>query len=77
MPDARPIAVVTGGARGIGLGISRALAASGWDLAIVGVRAASDVQPVVDELAAIGGRVHYVQADIGDRDRARPGRRTA
>ena len=31
MPEPRPIAIVTGGARGIGLGISRALAATGWD----------------------------------------------
>ena len=38
MADPRPIAIVTGGARGIGLGISRALAAAGWDLAVVGVR---------------------------------------
>ncbi len=66
MPDARPIAIVTGGARGIGLGISRALAATGWDLAVVGVRAPGDVQQVIGELAADGGRVHYVQADIGD-----------
>ena len=66
MPEPRPIAIVTGGARGIGLGISRALATNGWDLAVVGVRAAADVQPVIDELAAVGGRVHYVQADIGD-----------
>jgi 3-oxoacyl-[acyl-carrier protein] reductase len=66
MPEPRPIAIVTGGARGIGLGISRALAAAGWDLAVVGVRPPADVAGVVSELAAAGGRVHYVQADIGD-----------
>ena len=64
--DRRPIAIVTGGARGIGLGISRALAAAGWDLAIVGVRGSTDVQAVVDELAIGGGRVRYVQADVAD-----------
>ena len=70
--DVRPIAIVTGGARGIGLGISRALATSGWDLAVVGVRPSADVDGVADELKSHGGRVHYVQADIGDpRQRAR------
>lgn len=67
MVEGRPIALVTGGARGIGLGISRALAASGWDLAVVGVRPPADVQGVVDELGK-HSRVQYVQADIGDPD---------
>lgn len=66
MTDPRPIAIVTGGARGLGFGISRALAADGWDLAIVGVRAAADVHTALDELRAHGGRAHYVKADIGD-----------
>jgi NAD(P)-dependent dehydrogenase (short-subunit alcohol dehydrogenase family) len=64
--DARPIAIVTGGGRGIGLGISRALAEAGWDLAIVGVRTATEVQPAIDDLKVLGGRVHYVQADLAD-----------
>lgn len=58
--------MVTGGGRGIGLGISRALAADGWDLAIAGVRSAQEIRAVVAELEAHGGRVHYVEADIAD-----------
>jgi 3-oxoacyl-[acyl-carrier protein] reductase len=70
--DGRPIALVTGGARGIGLGIAAALAADGWDLALAGVRAAVEVQETVTTLARHGGRVHYVQADISaTADRAR------
>ena len=72
MTDRQPVAIVTGGARGIGLGISRALAADGWDLAIAGVRAVAEVQPVLSELASLGARVHYVQGDIAVRqDRSR------
>ena len=66
MADRRPIAIVTGGARGIGLGISRALAATGWDLAVVGVRPSSEVQNVSNELEKSGARVQYVQTDLGD-----------
>jgi len=66
MPDMPRVAIVTGGARGIGLGIARALAADAWDLAIAGVRSSAEVRGVVAELESHGGRVHYVQADIGD-----------
>jgi NAD(P)-dependent dehydrogenase (short-subunit alcohol dehydrogenase family) len=66
MPEPRPIAIVTGGARGIGLGVSRALAADGWDLAIGGVRPKADVEPALASLASHGAGVHYVQGDVGD-----------
>jgi NAD(P)-dependent dehydrogenase (short-subunit alcohol dehydrogenase family) len=71
MPEARPVAIVTGGARGIGLGVSRALAAGGWDLAIGGVRSSAEVEPTLSELASHGGRVHYVQGDISAPDARR------
>jgi 3-oxoacyl-[acyl-carrier protein] reductase len=61
-------ALVTGGTRGIGLGIARALARRGWDLALCGLRTASDVRGVVDELGATGVRVRYSQADVSSPD---------
>jgi NAD(P)-dependent dehydrogenase (short-subunit alcohol dehydrogenase family) len=72
MSGARRVALVTGGSRGIGLGISRCLVRDGFDLAIAGRRDETAVVPVLEELRALGARVVYVQADLGEAaDRAR------
>jgi NAD(P)-dependent dehydrogenase (short-subunit alcohol dehydrogenase family) len=65
MDATRRIALVTGGTRGIGLGVARALAREGWTLALCGLRSRSDVAEVVGELASIGGGAEYWPADIG------------
>src|SRR5512133_629955 len=54
-------ALVTGGGRGIGAGIARALAGDGWEV-VVGARSREQVQAVADE---IGGE--WVQMDVADR----------
>lgn len=56
--------LVTGGTRGIGLGIARALAHDGWKLALCGVRARADVVAVLNELAGTGVEAEYWPADI-------------
>jgi len=58
------VALITGGSRGIGLGIARYLAREGYNLTINGLRAAEKVRDIVDELAATGIDVIYCQEDI-------------
>jgi 3-oxoacyl-[acyl-carrier protein] reductase len=54
-------ALVTGGGRGIGAGIARALAGDGWDV-VVGARSREQVEGVAGE---IGGE--WVEVDVADR----------
>jgi 3-oxoacyl-[acyl-carrier protein] reductase len=63
----RRVALVTGGTRGIGLGIARALARDGFGLALCGVREEAEVASVLAELGGGGAAVHYFRADIGER----------
>lgn len=63
----RPVAIVTGGRRGIGLGIAKALASDGFDIAITGIGdsdAATDA--MLAEFATTGSRAIYLKADLAD-----------
>jgi NAD(P)-dependent dehydrogenase (short-subunit alcohol dehydrogenase family) len=59
---------VTGGTRGIGLGVARSLAAEGFDLALCGRREEAQLTGVLSELRAKGGEVRYFRADVASRD---------
>ena len=63
----KKIALVTGGARGIGFGISQALARSGCDLAVCGMRDPAGVEEAISQLRNLGVEVLYVKADVADR----------
>ncbi len=59
------VALITGGSRGIGLGIAQSLAKIGFDLAINGVRPESEVEDTLSELRKYGIKVVYCQGNVG------------
>lgn len=64
--DGRPVAVVTGGGRGLGRGIALALAAEGWDLVLGWRRDADALAVTVARASGHGVRVAAVNGDVAD-----------
>lgn len=62
------IALITGGTRGIGLGIATELAKAGFDLAVNGIRDEALVKTVLNELTNFGVQVEYFRGDVSKKD---------
>jgi len=60
----KKVALITGGSRGIGLGIAQHLAKNGFDIAINGVRDESAVVDVIKLLQDLGADAIYCQGSI-------------
>ncbi|MES1220512.1 MAG: 3-ketoacyl-ACP reductase [Bacteroidota bacterium] len=60
----KKVALITGGSRGIGYGISRHLAENGFDIAVNGVRDEASVGDVLQSLRSTGAEVLYCQGDV-------------
>ena len=64
----RKVALVTGGSRGIGLGISRYLAGEEHNLVICGRRPEAKVRDTLLMLHKVGVEVLYLQVDVASRE---------
>lgn len=62
----KPVALITGGTRGIGFGIAQALAKKGFDLAVNGMRDEDSVSDVLEQLRTLGAEAIYCQGSIAD-----------
>lgn len=62
----RPVAVVTGGVRRVGLAIARAFARAGCDLVITYRESGADAGAARDELSGLGAAVRVERLDLGD-----------
>lgn len=64
------VAVVTGGSKGIGTGIAKALAAEGAAVAVNYASSKSGADAVVEAITQAGGRAIAVQGDVSKTDQA-------
>ena len=62
----KKVALVTGGARGIGFAICKALAGDGFEIAILDVRPPGDVKENMEALRAAGCRPLYIAGSVAD-----------
>ena len=64
----KPVALITGGSRGIGYGIAEHVAKAGFDLAINGVRSEEAARDALNSLRALGAEVLYCPGDVASRE---------
>jgi 3-oxoacyl-[acyl-carrier protein] reductase len=70
--EAQRVAIVTGGARGIGAAVSRRLAADGMAVGVLDLKEA-DCGGTVDAITSAGGRAVAVGADVSQADQVTAG----
>lgn len=66
--QAAPVALVTGGSRGIGRAVAVALAKQGWNVCFSYVTNAAAAEEAAASIKAAGGRALAVKADVANRE---------
>lgn len=69
--DTRPVALVTGGGKGIGAAVAVGLAAAGYDIGLNYRASAAAAQETAERCAQHGARVELLQADVADDEAVR------
>ncbi|MDD0810509.1 SDR family oxidoreductase [Curvibacter sp. RS43] len=64
-PPAAPVALITGGSRGLGRSMALALARQGTDVVLTYRQQQAEAQAVVAEIEALGGRALAMPLDVG------------
>lgn len=64
MAEQRKVALVTGGAQGIGFGVSCELAKAGFELVLCGRKSVEAVAEPIAKLEELGAKVTYISCDI-------------
>ena len=62
----QPVAVITGGRRGIGFGVASALAKAGYNVAITGIDPPEIAEEALADLRSHGVGAFYLEADVAD-----------
>ncbi len=68
VPHAEGVAVITGGAQGLGRAIAERLIADGCRRIVIAARSGEQGRAAAAELSALGSDVRFIRADMGDPD---------